>query len=809
MKKTKKLLALLSALSLIISTLPMALASETETEITTLVLEENGTALVNGGTEYVTGYGYTEIFVNGEEVTPDAVSDSYTHNWTDTQEYRVRYYPKLTAGAYKVYVYVPANPFRVPLLMDVSDGTENQKMSDSSVLSTLDYGQSISEAKYVEYGTYFFTGVYGKDYIELKESLTNSHSGYKYNTGWAVDYDSVKFEKVSASNRENVDSLIVEENGQSLVNGAEEYVENYGFTKTTGTYTVIEKDTVYHGGSAYKFAAANNQTNYVTYYPVLNEGNYKVSVYIPKSGYQSGLTIIGSDGTSKTTSYVQKTPLAGYFKEIGTYNFEGVFGTDYIKVTDRTQSGVAANWGQLCDAIKFEKVERVGAWSFEDADGTDSIGKYTWTVAKGESVDTVSDGFKGKGWKIVRPTVENDTESTQSSAVKLKLPSDMKNGIGMSINLWVRNDGTGWSQNIIEVLQNDSASTKTYYRMANVGLENAEIKTYIRGTAGNPEKIGNSKNNEAASSIDVGRGEWHMVTLTYYANTATQSAGAFTVYVYYDGVLVGGGALDNANGKWTNTLQEYTEIYIGADHNGKNRFNGEIDELEIYDGTLTENQVKLLYDKEKRAASSITDNTVNMSSDTAVGTDNSIVLSAPGVTASSTDFEASATSNGIFDGELVYVSNIPDGIYVSNVTAADDAVTVTFAGTAAEAVKQTIYMRAAVQAYGDNTANSDRQIASLLSVYDMKLVSGSVTDEVYTASILNNSYVGKTVDAVVAVYNADGSMKDVYLGKEITVPTGGSTFTVTTDTLNYTAGDTVKLFVFDSIATIKPVNMYK
>lgn len=62
---------------------------------------------------------------------------------------------------------------------------------------------------------------------------------------------------------------------------------------------------------------------------------------------------------------------------------------------------------------------------------------------------------------------------------------------------------------------------------------------------------------------------------------------------------------------------------------------------------------------------------------------------------------------------------------------------------------------------------------------------------------------------MLAVYDADKRMKDVYLERDIVVPANGETITITTDTLDYAEGNTVKLFVFDSIGTIKPVNMYK
>ena len=51
-------------------------------------------------------------------------------------------------------------------------------------------------------------------------------------------------------------------------------------------------------------------------------------------------------------------------------------------------------------------------------------------------------------------------------------------------------------------------------------------------------------------------------------------------------------------------------------------------------------------------------------------------------------------------------------------------------------------------------------------------------------------------------------MKDVFYHNDLIPEPSGSTFTVTTDVLDYAEGNEVKVFIFESIDTLKPVNVY-
>lgn len=799
MKKTKKVLAVLSALSLMLTSVNIALTAAAEEKVTTLELGANGQAWVNESTVASTDYGRAELWENGELAATQPTEKNYKTNRAGNQSKAVKFYPKLDAGFYTVSVWVPTDMYQVPVLMSTSTGIN--KLENTQLTDDLLWGDKNGPGAYVEYGTFLFNGGYGTDYVELTECLRTNCD----NTSWSVNYGPVKFKKVETANGHDVETLILEENGQALVNGKTSYYTNneYGTTVVTGTANT-SAGSQFHGDSAYRFSAANGGASYVTYYPVLSAGKYKVSVYVPQTAYQSALTATGSDGTVGVDYYKVDVP-EGYFQDMGVFRFTGEFGKDFLKLSERAIDGVHAGWSQYCDAVKFEKIDdRIGQWDFSTEENTDAVGKYTLDVTAGDSIAYDAYGFKGSGRRIIRPTLENDGNNEKNNTLKVSVPSDLKGNKQLTVNLWVRNEGAAWYQNIVEIFQNNPTEAKKY-RLANVRMANNALETHVRSWIGTTGE-GESRNNGTPILASDG---WHMITVTFTANTETWGEGAISIRTYCDGVHIGGADMDNANGMWENTLQDYTEIYIGADHNGNNRFNGVIDELTVYSTSLTQDEIKSLYSGESRASVSLMDDNIAMSEPTEIGSNNSIIISAANMPDSNTDYTADATVDGVFNNDILYINNIPTGLYVSNVKVGYGMMIVTFAGSAAEPVKDSIQIGVAIKAYGAYTANSDMVKAVIKTSYEMKLSEVSITDGVCTAKIVNNSYAGATVDAVVAVYDSNHIMKDVYLQKEIAVPNAGETITVTTDSLNYADGNTIRVFVFESIGTIKPVKMAK
>ena len=79
---------------------------------------------------------------------------------------------------------------------------------------------------------------------------------------------------------------------------------------------------------------------------------------------------------------------------------------------------------------------------------------------------------------------------------------------------------------------------------------------------------------------------------------------------------------------------------------------------------------------------------------------------------------------------------------------------------------------------------------------------------VLKAVVKNKSYYDvddNMVDSVIAVYSDDGSMKDVFLQKDIAISKNGEYINITSDELDYSDGDTIKLFIFDSIEQLNPL----
>ena len=191
----------------------------------------------------------------------------------------------------------------------------------------------------------------------------------------------------------------------------------------------------------------------------------------------------------------------------------------------------------------------------------------------------------------------------------------------------------------------------------------------------------------------------------------------------------------------------------------------------------------------------------------ALGTDNIAAFATTGIAESTNTYEAAATVGNTFKNEYIVIENIPTGLFVSKVVTGNNVTTVTFDGALTTAAKDDKTMSLYFMPYGTYNANSNAQDVTVKTGYELESTGSIAADTgVYTATVTNNSYDDTTtVDVVVAVYDSSKRMKDVYLSKDITT-TAGSAFDVTTDALQYEDGDTVRMFIFESISNIKPVN---
>lgn len=167
--------------------------NEVSEKTKSVIVDETGKASVNGS-ELSEKYGY----VSFEELEYIG-SNSYmrvggllprTSTWdssspymdmsfyqTETAGITASYYPKLTAGKYKVSVYVPHG--NGTNKMDIASSDKNSEKLCRNYSGGIDGG-------FVEIGEYSFSGIYGEDYIKIT-SYGDSEGTYR------TYFDAVKF----------------------------------------------------------------------------------------------------------------------------------------------------------------------------------------------------------------------------------------------------------------------------------------------------------------------------------------------------------------------------------------------------------------------------------------------------------------------------------------------------------------------------------------------------------------------------------------------------------------------------------------
>ena len=313
----KKFLAILSSLTIIAGLMPATIAGAADAEVQTLILEEDGKSLVNGEGEYSQGTSYTEVSGN-VNVFPDSVITSngamYEVQFTDYSGQYISYYPDLDAGTYKVSYFVPAIDYRAGL----------------TFTGSAEYAEAVSDdmgsGEFKELGNFTFTGVPGEDCIKVVP--TGVEDGYN------AYFDALKFELVEAAAPELpektekvgvVNTLVMDAVSGTAVNGTA--AEGYGAAIPVGTsFEELETETDGNGKVYYKHGWTDDYSKSMRYYPVLNAGEYKVSMYVPTRGWQASLMLEASDG--KESDYYnwymdQGLDGPGEFVDMGTYTFTG------------------------------------------------------------------------------------------------------------------------------------------------------------------------------------------------------------------------------------------------------------------------------------------------------------------------------------------------------------------------------------------------------------------------------------------------------------------------------------------------------
>ena len=153
---------------------------------------------------------------------------------------------------------------------------------------------------------------------------------------------------------------------------------------------------------------------------------------------------------------------------------------------------------------------------------------------------------------------------------------DFSNSDAFSISAWVKLDTVSSTHKMIVSKMDET----TDYRGYNIRSYNGAVKVSLSNDAGTNELQYTSTANPLTA------GTWHHVVFTYDGSSASSGC---TVYV--DGSAEAG--------SWTGTLSatisNSAPFNIGARNNGSLPFNGKIDEVAIFDSTLSASDVTAIY----------------------------------------------------------------------------------------------------------------------------------------------------------------------------------------------------------------------
>ena len=327
-------------------------------------------------------------------------------------------------------------------------------------------------------------------------------------------------------------------------------------------------------------------------------------------------------------------------------------------------SVVVPGTGKEVKAEEYDLTEGlVASYSFDDENLTDGQG--------GKDASAIVTGLGAYSGNLEYVTGYNDSgKAIQLGDYGLEL--NRKNlGENFTVSLWLKPDG------------NIQADQSTLF----LGYHSPEKWLAIAGDADNSTQYrfwahGNGYSWTGLGTTDI-NAQWHQVTITGSESGVT---------AYLDGEQWGSGS---TNSPLSGTNQD---IYVGVTY-WDDEFNGAVDEVKVYNRTLSEGEVYRLYDSETSAEDLLNNEgiTVTDSLSMLTGRTEKIELSMPAVVADS-------------NPEITYKSSAPEVATVSD----DGTVTAVGSGEAEITTSVTLgnVTKTAVTAVTVSGALDDRLVAS-------------------------------------------------------------------------------------------------
>ena len=249
---------------------------------------------------------------------------------------------------------------------------------------------------------------------------------------------------------------------------------------------------------------------------------------------------------------------------------------------DQRNTALAYNQGAAVDLQSCGATDPVAAWSFDEGSGStafdDSGNGHDGALTNGAAWTTSAAPIGVENpYALTLDGVDDYVRIPDSDALDFDTDDDF------TVSVWIKPGstqfptGSNQDSDVVEKWSQHQGRYPFVIRYYNQNAGSNEGKVYVeRYDGGHAPKI--------TSSSSINDGQWHQVTFV-------RSGGATgTLNLYVDGVLEGSTA-DTTTGTTVNT----SDLFIGQRGDNINRFNGLVDDLQIYDQALSGVAVRSLY----------------------------------------------------------------------------------------------------------------------------------------------------------------------------------------------------------------------
>ena len=461
----------------------------------------------------------------------------------------------------------------------------------------------------------------------------------------------------------------------------------------------------------------------------------------------------------------------------------------------------------------------VGLWDFNNATLANSVSGFGWSepvITSDEEINPITKdhiGKKEEAWRSRKIGVYGDAEQYKSGIDLGTLPPELVGSKTMTISAWIKRedftDKSSTPEDWQTVFQLYNADANKIIFNARFGDNIAEFAPLIHDN----DWLATGKRNSGDYTVSTDAFH-HIATVLDFNDTNNCK-----VLFYVDGVFWYSYGLDNESNILTadkigceNGFTAGTKLYVASNKNLRRQFNGLIDEVRVYSSALSANEITKLYNSYTPAQVTVADSECQMGSADVFGENNSVALNVAGGVADAvnTSYTMDDTINGVFKNNYMRISGIPSGLYVSGIQTNENTATVSFGGKAVSPLIDDATLGVIVYPSLTTEAGANSEPVSVCIKHDTydfaALADATMNDEnKYTVTLRPGVYEDDSVDVIVAVYDDTKALKDVCI-KTYTVT--DENIPVLTESLDYTEGDMVRLFVWYDISGAKPVKLF-